>query len=38
VCLSVGLQRPSYTNVPIFAALLTWSAGLVFLRFMDRRP
>jgi multisubunit Na+/H+ antiporter MnhF subunit len=38
VCLSVGYQRASYTNVPLLAAALTWLGGLVFIRFLDRRP
>ena len=38
VCLTVGYQRSSYANVPLVAAFLTWVGGLVFVRFLDRRP
>lgn len=36
VCLTVGLQQPSYGNVPIVAAVLNWVGGLVYVRFLDR--
>ena len=38
VCLAVGFQRSSYAGVPLLAAFVTWVSGLVFVRFMDRRP
>lgn len=38
VCLAVGYQRSSYANVPLVAAVLTFVGGLIFVRFLDRRP
>lgn len=36
VCLTVGLQASSYGNVPVVAAVLTWSGTLICVRFLDR--
>lgn len=38
VCLVVAYQRPSYANVPLLAAALSWLGGLVVVRLLDRRP
>ena len=36
VCMSEGLGRPSYGNLPIVCALVVWVNGLVFARFLGR--
>jgi multisubunit Na+/H+ antiporter MnhF subunit len=38
VCLVVAYQRPSYSNVPLLAAALSWLGGLAVVRLLDRRP
>ena len=34
VCLAVGYQRATYSDVPLIAAVLTWVGGLVYVRFL----
>jgi multicomponent Na+:H+ antiporter subunit F len=38
VCLSIGFQRSSYASLPLLTAVLTWVSGLIYIRFLDRRP
>jgi multisubunit Na+/H+ antiporter MnhF subunit len=34
--LTEGLERPSYTVLPLVAAALSFAAGLVFVRVLER--
>lgn len=36
VCITVGVQRISYGNVPLMMAVLNWVGALVYVRFLDR--
>lgn len=36
VCITVGMQRTSYGNVPLVMAVLNWVGALIFVRFLDR--
>lgn len=36
VCLTVGVQRTSYGDVPLMAAVLNWVGAFVYIRFLDR--
>lgn len=38
ICLSVGLHQSSFAPVALIAAVCVVISGLVFARFMDRRP
>jgi multisubunit Na+/H+ antiporter MnhF subunit len=36
LCLAEGFGRPSYFDVPVVCAVVTWVSGLVFARFLGR--
>ena len=36
LCLAEGLGRPSYFDVPVVCAAVTWVSGLIFARFLGR--
>jgi multisubunit Na+/H+ antiporter MnhF subunit len=36
VCLAEGFHRSSYYAVPVVAAAMSWTGGLVFARFLGR--
>jgi multisubunit Na+/H+ antiporter MnhF subunit len=38
VCLAVGLHQSSFAPLALIAAVCVVLSGLVFTRFMDRRP
>ena len=38
VCLGVGLGSTAFTGLAVITAVMTWVGGLVFARFLDRRP
>jgi multisubunit Na+/H+ antiporter MnhF subunit len=38
LCLAEGFNRTTYFGVAVIAAVLTWAGGLVFARFLGRKP
>jgi multisubunit Na+/H+ antiporter MnhF subunit len=38
ICLAVGLHQSSFGTLSLIAAVCVMISGLVFARFMDRRP
>jgi multisubunit Na+/H+ antiporter MnhF subunit len=38
ICLTTGLQQSSFASLALVTAVCVGVSGLVFARFMDRRP
>lgn len=38
ICLAVGLHQPSFGTLSLITAVCVIISGLVFTRFVDRRP